>query len=216
MVGRQKSEQPLGRRERRKREVRERIMEAAMRRFIRQGFDDTTVDQIAEDADVAQKTFFNYFPTKQDLFRQLAEERIEELHQILEEERERPGTTQEKLEHCFLRLSDLLAQRKRLARDLILEIMRTSPPGRGGAELTKLHASFGAILRDGQAAGDVRRDQDVGFLAEMVVGAFHAVMNNWVEMRDYPVKDRLAQTAAFLAEAITPGEAGGRRRRPRG
>ena len=67
----------LSRRERRKREVRDRIMRAAMKRFIRQGFDDTRVDEIAQDADVAQKTFFNYFPTKQDLFHQLAEERID-------------------------------------------------------------------------------------------------------------------------------------------
>ena len=76
----------LSRRARRKREVRGRIMASAMHRFVRQGFADTTVDQIADDADVAQKTFFNYFPTKQDLFHQLAAERIDELCQILEEE----------------------------------------------------------------------------------------------------------------------------------
>jgi AcrR family transcriptional regulator len=192
------------RRERRKREVRERILEAAMRRFIRQGFDDTTVDQIADDADVAQKTFFNYFPTKQQLFRELAAERIDELEEILAEERERGGSTQEKIEHCFLRLSELLVERKRLARDLILEIMRATPPGRHGEELSKLHGAFGAILRDGQAAGDVRADQGVDFLTEMVVGGFNTVMNNWVNISDYPVKDRLGETAAFLAEAIAP------------
>ena len=92
------NEPELGRRERRKREVRTRIMASAMQCFVRQGFADTTVDQIADAADVAQKTFFNYFPTKQDLFRQLAEERIDELHQMLEEERSEPGTTAQKLE----------------------------------------------------------------------------------------------------------------------
>ena len=131
----------LSRRERRKREVRDRIMAAAMKRFIRQGFEDTTVDQIAEDADVAQKTFFNYFPTKQDLFHRLAEDRIDEFCQILEEVKEERGSTQDKLEHCFLRLSELLEERKRLARDLILEIMRTAQPGKSGEELSKLHAN---------------------------------------------------------------------------
>jgi len=203
----------LSRRERRKREVRERIMRAGMKRFVRQGFEDTTVDQIAEDADVAQKTFFNYFPTKQDLFHQLAEERIEEFAQILEEERERSGSTQQKLEHCFLRLSDLLEQRKRLARDLILEIMKTTVPGSGAEELSKLHGLFGAILRDGQAAGDVRRDYGVEFLAEMVFGGFNTVMNNWLNIPRYPVDERLAQTAEFLAEAVSPGgHTSGRRR----
>lgn len=202
MVGRPEP----SRRERRKREVRDRIMEAAMARFIRQGFDETTVDQIAEDADVAQKTFFNYFPTKQELFRELAEQRIEELREILEEERDRAGSTRAKLEHCFVRLSELLEQRRRLARDLILEVLRARPPGSSGADISKLHAAFGALLRDGQAAGEVRRDQPVEFLAEMVVGGFGAVMNNWVNLPNYPVKDRLAQTAAFLGGAISPPE----------
>jgi len=201
----------LSRRERRKREVRERIMQASMARFIRQGFDETTVDQIADDADVAQKTFFNYFSTKQELFHELAEERIEELREILEEQRDRAGSTRGKLECCFLRLSELLEQRGHLARDLILEVLRARPPGRSGADISKLHAAFGALLRDGQAAGDVRRDQPLEFLAEMVVGAFGAVMNNWVNLPNYPVKDRLAQTAAFLGEAISPRQGAARR-----
>jgi AcrR family transcriptional regulator len=204
---------PLTRRERRKREVRERIVESAMKRFVRQGFDATTVDQIAEDADVAQKTFFNYFPSKQDLLHELAQERIDEFCQILEEERERSASTQDKLGHCFLRLSELLEERRRLARDLIVEIMKTSPPGSSGEDLSKLHGLFGAILRDGQAAGDVRKDHGVDFLAEMVLGGFNTVMNNWLNITDYPVKDRLAQTAEFLAEAISPPA---RRRRGRG
>lgn len=197
----------MSRRERRKREVRDRIMAVAMKRFIRQGFDETRIDEIADDADVAQKTFFNYFPTKHDLFRQLAEERIDELQEILEEERGGAGTTREKLEHCFLRLSELLEERGLLARDLILEAMRARPPGTTGEDITRLHTAFGGILRDGQVRGDVRTDHPIDFLTEMVVGGFGAVMNNWVNRRDYPVKDRLAQTAAFLGEAISPPSA---------
>jgi len=197
----------MSRRERRKREVRDRIMAVAMKRFIRQGFDETRIDEIADDADVAQKTFFNYFPTKHDLFRQLAEERIDELQEILEEERSGAGTTRDKLEHCFLRLSELLEERGLLARDLILEAMRARPPGTTGDDITRLHTAFGDILRDGQGRGDVRTDHPIDFLTEMVVGGFGAVMTNWANRRDYPVKDRLAQTAAFLGEAISPRSA---------
>jgi AcrR family transcriptional regulator len=49
---------PLGRRERRKLEVRTRIYSAARELFAKQGFDETTVDEIAERADVAPATFF--------------------------------------------------------------------------------------------------------------------------------------------------------------
>ena len=60
----------LSRRERRKREVHDRILEAAVERFEQSGFEGTKVDEICEAADVAQKTFFNHFPTKQHLFRE--------------------------------------------------------------------------------------------------------------------------------------------------
>ena len=67
-----------------------------------------------------------------------------------------------------------------------------------------MHASFGAILRDGQVRGDVRSDHSIEFLTEMVVGGFGTVMNNWVNIAGYPVKDRLTQAAAFLGEAVSP------------
>ncbi|WP_344884594.1 helix-turn-helix domain-containing protein [Nonomuraea antimicrobica] len=39
----------------------------ALRLFVEQGYNQTTVAQIAEEADVAKKTFFNHFPTKEDV-----------------------------------------------------------------------------------------------------------------------------------------------------
>jgi hypothetical protein len=75
-----------------------------------------------------------------------------------------------------------------------------------GAEASKLSGLFAAILRDGQAAGDVRDDRDADFLAEMALGVFSAVMMNWVGGTSYPVRVRLAQAAEFLGEALAPRE----------
>jgi AcrR family transcriptional regulator len=58
---------PAGLRERKKAKTRATIREHAMRLFEEQGYAATTVDQIAEAADVSQSTFFRYFPTKEDL-----------------------------------------------------------------------------------------------------------------------------------------------------
>jgi AcrR family transcriptional regulator len=56
-----------GLRERKKARTRAAIRDQAMRLFEEQGYSATTVDQIAEAAEVSQSTFFRYFPTKEDV-----------------------------------------------------------------------------------------------------------------------------------------------------
>jgi AcrR family transcriptional regulator len=56
-----------GLRERKKRQTREAIAAAAMELFQARGFDAVTVVEVAEAADVSEKTVFNYFPTKEEL-----------------------------------------------------------------------------------------------------------------------------------------------------
>src|SRR6266545_1944911 len=56
-----------GLRERKKRQTREAIAQAAMTLFAAHGFDAVTVADVARAADVSEKTVFNYFPSKEDL-----------------------------------------------------------------------------------------------------------------------------------------------------
>jgi AcrR family transcriptional regulator len=56
-----------GLRERKKARTRAAIQEVALRLFSRQGYAETTVDQIAEAAEVSPSTFFRYFPTKEEV-----------------------------------------------------------------------------------------------------------------------------------------------------
>ncbi|GIF38159.1 acyl-CoA-like ligand-binding transcription factor [Actinoplanes xinjiangensis] len=57
---------PTGLRERKKAKTRAALREHAMRLIEEQGFAATTVEQIAEAAEVSPSTFFRYFPTKED------------------------------------------------------------------------------------------------------------------------------------------------------
>ncbi len=57
----------LGRRERKKLLTRQALVNAAVRLFTEQGYDQTSVADIAEAADVSKRTFFLHFPTKEDV-----------------------------------------------------------------------------------------------------------------------------------------------------
>jgi AcrR family transcriptional regulator len=58
----------MGLREVKKQQTRELIAAQAMRLFATRGFDQVTVLEVAAAAGVSEKTVFNYFPTKEDLF----------------------------------------------------------------------------------------------------------------------------------------------------
>src|SRR5215213_8267981 len=68
-----------GLRERKKSQTRQAIADTARRLFLEHGFEAVTVAQVAREAEVAEKTVFNYFPTKEDLFYGRLEEFEEEL-----------------------------------------------------------------------------------------------------------------------------------------
>jgi AcrR family transcriptional regulator len=58
---------PTGLRERKKRKTKAAIQRAALRLFKRQGYEETTIEQIAAAAEISESTFFNYFKEKEDV-----------------------------------------------------------------------------------------------------------------------------------------------------
>ncbi|MFG2130608.1 TetR/AcrR family transcriptional regulator [Streptomyces sp. NPDC048751] len=97
---------PTGRRERNKLKVKNRIYDAALELFTLQGYDQTTVDEITEAADVARGTFFNHFQRKEDLIAAWGENRREQLRLGLAGLAPGDGTRQTLL-HCMSVLAEI-------------------------------------------------------------------------------------------------------------
>ncbi len=76
-----------GLRERKRRIMRQRISDVATFMFVSQGFDNVKVSAIAEVVGVSEKTIFNYFPTKEAMVLDWADEAVESVARML---RERP------------------------------------------------------------------------------------------------------------------------------
>jgi AcrR family transcriptional regulator len=194
-----------GRRERRKRELRARIYATARRLFREQGVDATTVEQIAAATDIVPATFFNHFQSKQALLGEMTSEVVDHLQGLIEQRLLRPGSAQARIRAFADQAANEIHEARSAARDVLLEFMRTrTRPGEAAPYLARVHGPFAKILREGQAKGEVRTDLGAPFLAEMVAGAFNAVVIHWMSDPDYPLEQRFRQVADFLGEAIRP------------
>ena len=75
---------PRGLRERKKMRTRATLIDAAAELCLRQGYDNTTVDQIAAAAEVSPRTFSRYFPTKVSVVAAITDELDELIAEAME------------------------------------------------------------------------------------------------------------------------------------
>jgi AcrR family transcriptional regulator len=171
-----------GRRARKKLKTRQALIQAAMRLYREKGFEGVTIGAIAQEADVAPRTFFSYFETKEDVFLGRGDERLERLVEaiqsrgrrepilkavqaVLLQERERPRTPEatqgpdlsELLEHPSI--VGRLRQRWNRWEDLLAEAIAKDVGARPGDPEPRVVAAAltGAIRVAAMTAGQYPR-----------------------------------------------------------
>lgn len=195
----------LSRRERRKLEVRARINEAALNLFAGQGFELTTVEEICEAAEVARKTFYNYYNSKQDLIRELSDSMLyDETSNVIEMAIEKFPSTRERIRFIFSVMVNNLERYQDLERLLIHQALMdlSSEKSRVGQQLGKLNAGFIHLACEGRSLGDVSESYSVEFIGETIVGTMNAVIMNWIHDPSYPIFERIREMGDYLCNSL--------------
>ena len=194
----------LSRHERRKRETRDRIREAAAELFGEQGVEATKVVEICERADVAHQTFFNHFPRKADLLTELFRVGVDIVWSMMDAACERGASTRERLALFFGDVTRSAEEAGPMSRELTLEVIRANPED----ETRRVADLFLVLIRRGLAKGDVTRRYQPEVLAELVHGALATLMSDWSERPGIDVSLRARQLASLVADAVEvrPGE----------
>ena len=148
-----------GRRERKRLETRERIFRAAMELFGRHGFFATTVEDITEAADVGKGTFFNYFPSKEQLFSVLYELQLKRVSEARAAALSGKLSLRDLLRHFVRQITEEPGRNQLLARGLMATVVSSAAVREMHLEtMRRGRQIMGEVLRLGQQRGEIRSD----------------------------------------------------------
>lgn len=193
------------RRERRKREVQERIIDAGMELFVEQGCELTTVEQICERADIARKTFYGYYGSKQQLVQALSEALIyEETRRLAQAARDHSPDTLERLRFYLDASAANFRNMAALERELIRQAMRdiTEDAERAAQRWPQMADLMTEMVEEGLARGDITDRYGARFVGELIAAVIYAASVSWVYDVNYPIGQRFQELQRFLADML--------------
>ncbi len=191
------------RRERRRLEIRLRIVDTAFLLFETQGYEATTVTEIAERADIAYGTLFQHFPSKLDLLREVSGRALGRLFENVEEVSKRSGTFAERLVTLFETTAENAESMGPQTRELVSAMLALSIPETADADDRRIRLAFRKFLDEGLAASEVREDEDIDTLLEVIVGVWYSLFLSWVRIDGFPLRERAVAVAGLLARCFS-------------
>jgi AcrR family transcriptional regulator len=195
--------------DRRQRRSRAALVNAAIELFKEKGLRRTTIQEICERADVALRTFFNHFETREHLCQAVAHQRAVQYAERLDAVREDPRPLARRLSDSFAVIGANLAARP-LWRELIGEMLHLCREG--GSEIVRSQVLGQAALRlvrDGVRRGEITRRHRPEVLADIFLGALVIALSNWCAGDDYDLEAGLGDAVRALLDFFTPAAGDG-------
>lgn len=196
------------RRERKKEETKRRILEVAFSLFVRQGFEDTTIDQITAEADIGKGTFYNYFPNKEAVLYDFMEYIGNQRGEIIWPSIIKLQDTRKRLVKSIETISSWLEEYPELLRVYIMDNLNSGLKKSGSYKPNNAEKFLAEVLRMGQEMGDIRDDIDAMLLARYLMGTFLISLCRWFDLGAGPGLHKLAIECVdfFLIGALSPEE----------
>jgi AcrR family transcriptional regulator len=197
---------PANRFEQRRHRNRQALLDAAIELFQQQGIRGAKIEDICARADVAPRTFFNHFETREHLYTAIAEQRARQAAGMFDAVAEDPRPIGERLPELFGRLADYLAERP-LYRELVAEMLRIRTEG--GSEVVRdgsLGRAAQRFIARGVSRGEITDRVRAEVLADLLLGAINVALANWSASSRYPLERELRDTAHALLLLFTQGE----------
>lgn len=184
----------LGRREQHKRSTRRALEDAALTLFARDGFDATTVEAIAERAEVSPRTFFRYFATKDEVLDMGWAGRRERILALLLLAPDGLGDLAAAVWVLERVAVELEPERDRVRLRAVAAATSPALRGRSAEALTAWEAAVGLGLA--RRRGLERPDEEASVAAAVALGLWGWAARHWIHPRSGVPLRELVRTAA--------------------
>lgn len=168
-----------GRRERNKLQKRARIVQAARALFQKQGFADTTTQQIADAADIGTGTLFLYAKSKEDLLVMVFKDEMLETVRAIYAGLPAEAPPTEQMMTVFNRMADYHARDMELSRVLLRELVIPSSPERI-SEIAELMDVIFEGLTDIVARGARGPTSNSTLIARSAFAVYYLALISWL------------------------------------
>jgi TetR/AcrR family fatty acid metabolism transcriptional regulator len=199
---------PLAVRDRRSRDKRELILDAAIKVFARAGYHGARVSDIAREAGIAYGLVYHYFKNKDEILATIFEEQWLGFIAAVEDIGAGNGTLRDRMVSVAALMLNAYRVRPDWVKVLVFEIQRSSRFAQPG-QLRAVNQLFDAvrkILEDAQGTGELRDDVDAGVASTLFIGALELMITSLVlGVSDVP-DDEPGQRAYYLDFANTTVE----------
>lgn len=194
----------LGRRERRAAETRVRLFRSALRLFAQRGFQNVTVENITDAADVGKGTFFNYFESKEQVLGVMAEIQLGKVREVLELAEAGKQSVRSVLRSLFQRVSEEPGRSPEMTRALISTFLASDAIRSAmAANLAEGRRMVATILELGQERGEVAPALKPEHLARQCQQSVIGTLLFWSLRGDEKLEARLEESFQHFWRAVT-------------
>ncbi len=188
---------------------RESIIQAAIEVFSKKGFQAASISEIAQRADVAEGSIYQYFKNKEDLFFSIPIEKTKEFRTQLELHLEGISGAFNKLRKFVWYFLYFFKVNPDYGRTLMLEMRVSKSFVKTDAYdfLKKSVAQVLEIIREGQDEGVIRKDTDIYILRHLVLGTLEHIVSRWL-LKDgkYDLLEHQQEVSQLIIDALkNPG-----------
>jgi AcrR family transcriptional regulator len=150
------------------------IRRAARRVVARRGLARTGLVHVAQEAGMGRTSLYHYYPDRQSLVRDLVRELLDEEAALFASAARGPGGPLERLDALLASSVELLAAWAAVGRGVL--DLRSVDARRLRAFFARIRGELGALVAEGQRAGEIEGALDPELVAAIVIGAIDGLL----------------------------------------